>query len=408
MPEKFSFHPSTPEFAENPYKVYSRMREEYPVYYKKDWNMYLFSTYEDISTLVTDSRLLRTLEHLMTSDEIASLRERDNWQATPNFSRYVRVNILDSEGESHERLRRLVFKHFTPSRVNSLREFVQRLVNNRICSVIDRGRMDFIEDFVAPIPGSVIGELLGVPEADRCKLRIWSELIVQFYEPEKSSQDIQRAEQASTEFAAYLLDLAKCRRDYPEQDLITELVAAESVGLINEDELISTCMIILMAGHGSTIDVSGNGLLALLQHPQQMRKLQEEPSLMQSAVQEIFRYDSPLPFFHRFVMEDMEYKGYKFHKGEKIGVLYASANRDPAQFSNPDRFDITRQPNRHLAFGIGSHFCLGNHLARLNMEIIFTSLLQHFPGMLLECQKPDFRTGLSSRGLRTLPVSWLT
>lgn len=408
MLEKFSFQPSTPEFTENPYRVYSRMREECPIYYQTDWHMYLFSAYEDISTLVNDPRLVRTLEHIMTSDEIISLRKRDNWQATPNFSRYVRVNILDSEGELHERLRRLVFKHFTVSRVNSLREYVQGLVNDRINTVLERGEMDFIEDFVAPIPGGVIGELLGVPVVDRPRLRIWSELIVQFYEPEKTNQDIQRAEEASAEFAAYLLDLAECRREYPEQDLITELVAAESAGLINQDELISTCMIILTAGHGSTIDVSGNGLLALLLHPQQMQKLREQPSLIQSAVQEMFRYDSPLPFFHRFILEDMDYKGYEFKKGEKIGVLYASANRDPVQFPNPDSFDITRQPNRHLAFGIGPHFCLGNHLARLDMEIIFTSLLEHFPSLLLDCEKPDFRTGLSSRGLRTLPVSWPT
>jgi hypothetical protein len=402
----FFFQPFTAEFARDPYIIYSRMREDFPVYYHKDWDMYLFSTHEDISTLVNDPRLLRTLEHEMTASELASKRERENWQASPNFSRYVRVNILDSEGELHDRLRRLVFRVFTVKRISLLRDFVQHLVDERIEEVIVLGKMDFIEDFIAPIPGVVIGKLLGVPEQDRHLLRVWSERIVRFYEPEKTEEDTRKAEEASGEFADYLINLAERRRKNPEDDLISELVVAESEGQLNKDEMISTCMIILMAGHGSTIDVSGNGMLALLQHPQQMEKLQTQPSLIQTAVQEMFRYDSPLPFFHRFMSEDMEYKGHKFKKGTKIGVLYGSANRDPAQFKNPDSFDIERQPNRHLAFGIGSHFCLGNHLARLNMDIIFTSLLQHFSGLSLECERPEFRIGLASRGLKSLPVSW--
>lgn len=408
MQEEFSFQPFTPEFARDPYAVYSRMREDFPVYYHKGWDMHLFSTYEDISTLVNDPRLVRTLDHEMTADEMASKRERENWQATPNFSRYVRVNILDSEGELHDRLRRLVFRVFTVKRVSLLRNFVQHLVDERIRDVIDYGKMDFIEDFVAPIPGAVIGKLLGVPEQDRHMLRDWSEKIVQFYEPEKTEEDTQKAEEASGEFADYLINLAEHSHQNPEQDLISELVAAESEGQINRDELISTCMIVLMAGHGSTIDVSGNGMLALLQHRQQMEKLQAQPSLIQTAVQEMFRYDSPLPFFHRFMLEDMEYKGYKFNKGTKIGVLYGSANRDPAQFLNPESFEIERQPNRHLAFGTGLHFCLGNHLARLNMDVMFTSLLQNFSSLSLECEQPEFRVGLASRGLKSLPVAWQT
>jgi cytochrome P450 len=404
--KEFSFQPFTKEFARDPYAVYSRMRKDFPVYYHNDWDMHLFSRYEDIFTLLNDPRLVRTLEHKMTANEINSKRERENWQATPNFSRYVRVNILDSEGELHDRLRRLVFKVFTVSRVSTLREYIQKLVDDRIHAVINIGQMDFIEDFVAAIPGAVIGNLLGVPEVDRPRLRAWSEHIVRFYEPQKTDEDIQRAEQASGDFADYLIHLAERRRKKPQQDLISELVAAESKGQLSRDELISTCMIILMAGHGSTIDVAGNGMLALLQHREQMEKLQANPSLMQTAVQEMFRYDSPLPFFHRFMLEEMEYKGHVYEKGSKIGVLYASANRDPAQFENPDSFEISRQANRHLAFGTGPHFCLGNHLARLNMDIIFTSLLQHFSCLSLECDEPEFRIGLSSRGLRSLPVSW--
>ena len=406
MQKEFSFQPFTSEFSRDPYAVYSRMRDEHPIYYYKDWDAYLLSTYKDIATLVNDPRLVRTFDHVMTREEVKARREVENWQSTPNVSRYIRVSMLDGEGEMHDRLRKLVFRLFTPVRVHALRDFVQRQVNTQIDTIIDKGAMDFIEDFVAPIPGFIIGKLLGVPEDERAQLRLLSENIVQFFEPERSAAQIKLAEDTCTEFAEYLVKLAEKRRLKPEDDLISELITAKTDGKLSEDEFISTCMLILMAGHGSTIDVSGNGMLALLTHPEQKHKLSTEPVLIQTAVQEMFRYDPPLPYFHRFVLEDMEYKGNLYTKGTKIGVLYASANRDPDQFPNPDVFDVIRKPNRHLAFGIGAHFCLGNHLARLNMDIMFTSILKRIPGIRLATEKPEFRIGITSRGLKALPVSW--
>lgn len=406
MQTEFSFQPLTSEFARDPYGIYARMREEFPIYYYREWDMYLLSTYEDIVTLVNDPRLVRTLDNIMTAEEVAARHEAENWHSTPNLSRFVRFSILEIEGDTHDRLRRLVFRLFTPTRVSALRGVVQTQVNERLDTIIEEEEIDFIEDFVAPIPGHIIGKLLGVPEEDRPHLRVWSENIVQFFEPQRTVEQIQLAEETTTEFADYLIKLAARRRSKPEDDLISDLIAAVSAGKLNEDEFISTCMLILMAGHGSTIDVCGNGMLALLRHPEQMQKLRRQPALIQTAVQEMFRYDPPLPFFHRFTMEDMEYKDQVFAKGTKFGVLYASANRDPAQFNNPDSFDISRDPNRHLAFGIGTHFCLGNHLARLNLDIMFTSLLDKLPDISLATELPEFRIGLTSRGLKTLPVSW--
>lgn len=406
MQKEFSFQPFTSDFARDPYAIYARMRDEHPIYYYKEWDMYLLSTYEDIATLVNDRRFVRTLDHVKSTQEVTARRAAENWQSTPNLSRFVRINILDSEGEYHDRLRKLVFRIFTPARVHALRDVVQEHVDRRINAIIDLRSMDFIEDFSAQIPGYIIGRLLGVPEPDRPRLRVWSENIVQFFEPERSDEQIQLAEETTTEFADYLNKLALQRRSNPEDDLISELIAAKSEGKLNEDEFISTCMLILMGGHGSTIDVSGNGMLALLRHPQQLELLKNDPAVIKTAVQEMFRYDPPLPFFHRFLLEDMEYKGRSYKKGTKFGVLYASANRDPAQFNNPDSFDVSREPNRHLAFGIGAHFCLGNHLARLNMDIMFTSLLKNIPNIRLAIGQPEFRIGLTSRGLRALPVSW--
>ncbi len=400
------FDPFSTQFAVDPYPVYRQLREQAPVYYHEPWGIWLFSRFADVFALATDKRLLRTLEHLMTEEERAEKRASENWSQTPVFSRYVRVNILDSEGEMHDRLRRQVFQTFTAARINSLKDDIQQLVDERIKVIRELGSFDFIEDFVAPIPGLIIGRLLGVPAQDCGRLRTWSEDIVQFFEQDRQTEDLARAEHAASEFSHYLLALCKKRREEPRDDLISLLVEAQLAGEMSEDELISTCIIILSAGHGSTIDVTGNGMLALLRNPQALQQLREEPQYMPTAVQEMFRYESPLPFFHRFIAEDLEFAGQHFSAGTKVGLLYGAANRDPAQFERPDHFDVARSPNRHIAFGKGSHFCLGNHLARLDMEIMFTTLLREFS--TFECwteNQPEYRLGITSRGLKSLPMS---
>ena len=404
MTNKILFEPYSEEFARDPYAVYRSLRESQPIYYYQDWDLYLLSRYEDIAALVNDPRLVRTLDHVTAPEKVLARREAEGWGDTPNLSRFVRINILDSEGEYHDRLRKLVYRIFTPLRVSSLRDFVQSHVDQCINDIEKRREIDFIEDFAARIPGHVIGALLGVPAPDRPRLRGWTEDIVQFFEPERSPEQIQLAEDTTTELANYLVYLFDLRKRDPQDDLISELVAAEAEGKLDRDELISTCIILLGGGHGSTIDVSGNGMLALLQNPEQKTLLESDRSIMQTAIQEMFRFDSPLPYFHRYALEDIEYRGVKYEKGTMFGILYGSANRDPDQFEKPDTFDIRRNPNRHLAFGIGAHFCLGNHLARLNMDIMFNSLLGRFPGMQLADTEPEYRLGLTSRGLKALRV----
>ena len=405
----FSFEPYSTEFARDPYSVYARMREECPVRYHEDWKAWLFSRYDDIKTLVMDERLGRIMDHVMTCGEIAKYRERQNWEATPAHSRYVKVSILDSEGERHSRLRKAVFRLFTPVRVNQMRGFIQALVNRQIGTIECEKEFDFIEDLVAPVPGFVIGEMLGVPEPDRPRLRTWSEDIVQFFEPERTEAHRELAERATTEFVAYMTEMTAMRREQPGPDLISEMIAwRDGSDCLDHDELVSTAMTILMAGHGSTIDALGNGMLALFQHPEQMAALQADPGLIHTAVQEMFRYEPPLPYFHRYALEDMEYRGYVFEKGAKLGFLYASANRDSACFDEPDAFDIRRDPNRHLAFGGGVHHCLGNHLARQNMEIMFNTILRRLPGLkpAVGADELTWKTGILSRGLVTLPVKF--
>ncbi len=407
MHPSFNFDPYSVEFARDPYPVYARLRRECPVYYHPTWDAWLFSGYEDIKTLVMDERLGRTMDHVMSRDEIDADRASRDWDAAPNHSRYVKVSILDSEVALHDRLRKAVFRMFTPALVNRLRGFIQELADQQIDALGGVREFDFIEDLVAPVPGFIIGEMLGVPERDRPQLRTWSEDIVQFFEPERTVAHRELAERATTEFVAYLDDLTATRRKQPGDDLISAMIAwRDGDSRLDQVELISTAMTVLMAGHGSTIDALGNGMLALLRHPQQMAALQTDPELIHTAVQEMFRFDAPLPHFHRYVLEDMTYRGHSFSKGAKFGFLYAAANRDEAGFPAPDRFDIRREPNRHLAFGGGAHHCLGSHLARLNMAVIFNTVLRRLPGLELAVEEDtlQWRPGIQSRGLVRLPV----
>ena len=401
------FEPYSAEFARDPYRVYAGLREQNPIYYHAEWDAWLFSRYEDIKALVMDERLGRTMDHVMTPEEVRAYRAQREWGSAPAHSRYVKVSIIDSEGELHDRLRKAVFRMFTPARASQMRGFIQALIDRQIDTVASLREFDFIEDLAAPVPGFVIGEMLGVPEQDRPQLRTWSEDIVQFFEPERTAAHRQLAEQATTEFATYLETLVEQRRGQPGDDLLSEMIQwQDSPVRLSQVELISTAMTILMAGHGSTIDAAGNGMLALLQHPEQSVALQADPGLIHTAVQEMLRFEAPLPYFHRHALQDMTYRGQKFAKGAKFGFLYASANRDQSCFDAPDSFDIRRTPNRHLAFGGGVHHCLGSHLARLNMEVMFTTVMRRLPGLRLVAppDELEWKTGIQSRGLMKLPV----
>lgn len=403
------FEPYSAEFAADPYAVYARVREAAPLCYYAPWDTWLLFRFDDIRALLTDTRLGRVMDAVMSPAELQAYRRERDWDAAPMHSRYVKTSIIDSEGELHERLRKAVFRVFTPRAVDQLRAYVQTVVDRQVDAVYGQGGMDFIEEFVAPVPGLVIGRMLGVPEADSPQLRRWSEDIVQFFEPERSDAHRALAESATTEFVQYLEALLAERRRRPGEDLVSAMLAWSDGGTqLQHDELVSTCMTILMAGHGSTIDAAGNGMLALLRHPAQLALLKDSPALAGSAVQEMFRFDPPLPYFHRHVLAPMQVGEQYFAQGVTLGFSYASANRDPAQFPDPDEFDIQRNPNRHLAFGGGIHHCLGNHLARMNMVCMFNTLLARLPGLRLDGSAPEpaFRRTFTSRGLQRLDLRW--
>lgn len=400
------FNPLSESFVRDPHVHYAALRAQPGLTYFEDFDVWLAARFDDVSEIVMHDKMVRSMEHIASADEIARQKRAGNWHDMPHHSRFVQFSLLDSDGDVHDRLRKQVFKLFTPVMVNKLRDDIQTYVDGLIDQLADRPQIDFVEDLAAHVPGHIIGRILGVPDEDCPQLRIWSENIVQFFDIDRSDERKMLAEKNTTEFYQYLLELKADREKTPKDDLLSLMIDAERQGYMSHDELFSTAMLILMAGHGSTIDVLGSGMHALLKFPSEMQRLRADPGLMKTAVQEMFRYESPLPFFHRYCTEDVDICGIEFPRGTKFGVLYGSANRDPKQFPDADKFDVGRSPNWHIAFGRGAHFCLGNHLARLDMDIIFTTLLKRFTALELSDENVRYKRGLSVRGPESLQISW--
>ncbi len=404
MTRPFQFNPLSTDFAANPYAAYTKMRAQDAPYHWPDLNMVMLSRHSDVSQIATNPTMVRSLVGFRSPKEIAAEKRASGFADMPFHERFVQTNLLDTDGPEHGRLRRTVMGAFTKrgvARIEAdIRTYVDRLLSN-----IPRGvPFDFIETIAAPLPGLVIGRFLGVPEGDAPRLRQWSEDIVSYYDVDKTPEKKAKAETAVREFHDYLVALKKARQLAPKDDLLSKMIAQEMAGAFKGDELIATCMLILMAGHGSTIDVIGTGLLTLLKHPEALAGLRRDPDLLPSAIEEMFRYEPPLPFFHRHTTVDVEIRGNKYPAGTTFGLLYASANRDETVIEDAETFDIHRQPNRHLAFGRGAHLCLGNQLARLNMQVLFGELLVRFEKVVL-AGDVRFKRGLSVRGLERLQIT---
>lgn len=392
-------------FTQDPYSVYKQLRAMPEPYYYADFDMLLLSRFSEVSEVALNPNMVRSLAGHRSPAQLNELQRKANWHDMPHHERFVQFSLLDSDGVTHQRLRKLVIGEFTGRSVSVLEADIQKHIDRllRVCEA--KQTIDFIEDFAAHIPGLVIGKLLGVPEEDAPQLRLWSEKIVQFFDVDRSDEKKVIAETATHEFYDYLTALKRSRQAAPRHDLISKMIADETKGLYSEDEFISTCMLILMAGHGSTIDVLGSGMHTLIQQTEAMSELRADHSLLPSAIQEMFRFESPLPFFHRHAIEDVTISGQHYPAGTTFGLLYGSANRDSQGFDKPNTFDIRRNPNRHLAFGRGVHLCLGNHLARLNMKLIFSSLLCRFQNIELAEENVIYKPGLSVRGPKKLMLN---
>ncbi len=401
-----TFDPLSKGFSEDPYSVYEALRALNNPFYFDAQDMWLLSRYEDVAAIATNPDMVRSLAGIETEQESRERQRRANWHDMPFHERVVQFSLLDSDGEVHRRLRKQVFGEFSVRNVAELEPVVQGFVDRLLTDLAQREEIEFVEDFAAHIPGFIIGHLLGVPAEDSRQLRIWSEQVVQFFDVDRSAERKIIAETATREFYDYLTELKKARVRAPQRDLISKMIADEAKGFYSGDEFISTCMLVLMAGHGSTIDVLGSGMHTLLKNPSAMRRLRDVPSLIPQAIQEMFRYEPPLPFFHRHATSEVTLRGNRYPAGTTFGLLYGAANRDPEQFNDPDSFNIDRAPNRHLAFGLGAHLCLGNNLARLNMRVIFETLLKNFSEFELANPLVPYKRGLSVRGPAKLNIRW--
>lgn len=394
----------SPGFADDPYPHYHRVRAEAPVYWSEALGAWILTRYEDVLPTLRDherfssrGRMLAPLERL-PPDVRARMGPLE-----AHFS----VGMISSDPPDHTRLRRLVNTAFTPRVVASMRPRVQAVVDELLDAVRDRGSMDVIRDLAYPLPATVIAELLGASVDDRDRFKAWSAGILAFQGSGRVDPAVlDRSQGDLIEMRTFLSDLLARRRRAPRDDLLTRLVAAESGGdKLGEAELLTLCVNLLTAGHETTTNLIGNGLLTLLRHPDQLARLRADPSLMPTAIEEMLRFESPLQRNPRRVAVDLRLGDQPLRRGDFVLQVLGAANRDPAQFPDPDRFDIARQPNGHVGFGFGIHFCVGAPLARLEGAITIETVLRRMPRLQLAGEAAQWQQSALLRGLETLPVT---
>ncbi len=395
------FAPHDPAFVADPYPAYRELRSAGRIHYVEDTDQWLVPHHADVAALLRDRRLGRTYLHLATHAEMGRPEDAEH---TGPFWSLIRNGILDMEPPDHTRVRRLVAKAFTPRMVESLRSTIQRVMDELVDRVAGGGSFDLIREIAEPLPVTVIAELLGIPTEDRPHLRPWSAEICRMYELNPTDEDARAASRASIEFSEYLRGLIRERRTNPAEDLISELVQVVDQGdRLTEDEMIGTCVLLLNAGHEATVNMTGNGWLSLFRNPGELDRLRSDHSLIPSAIEELMRFDTPLQMFERWVLDDAEIAGVEVARGQELGLLFGSANRDPAVFDRPDDLDLGRDPNPHMTFGGGIHYCLGAPLGRLELATSFETLLRRAPGIELEAE-PEWKSSFILRGLKELRV----
>lgn len=383
-----------PAVIENPYPHLAELRKYDKPIWHPELKVFLAATHRDANEVLRNKGLGRIYKDRLPESE---------WQV---FNWLHSDSILDSEPPKHTRLRSLVLKAFNRNRIEGMREDVLRITNTLLAEILDKsGDFDLIADYAEPLPVKVIALLLGFPPEDEHLLRPWSQAIVKMYEVNPPIEHQKQAQQAAQEFADYVHKLMESRKRDPQNDLITELTQVHEAGeKLSTHELIATCVLLLNAGHEASVNGFGNGMVALLKDQQQRDLLFSDPDkYSETAIEEFLRFDSPLQYFERTATSEVEISGVKIPVGEKIVSLLGSANRDQSVFADADKFDITRQPNPHIGFGAGIHFCIGAPLARMEMSVSLPALIKRFPQLQL-AQEPVRRPTFSLRGYEKVLV----
>lgn len=391
-----------PDMRADPYPVYHQLRSTDPVHWDERLRVWVLTRYRDVLAVLHDPRF--------SADRVAHMRGLAADTELRPFFDFIGNRMVFCDPPKHARLRALLNKAFTPHAVEAMRPRIQQLVDGFIDQALPRGGMDIIGDLAFPLPATVISLMLGVPPADIGRLKSWSDEFVVFFSTAPagiSTEQYRRAAQAAEAMTQYFRSVLEQVKQHPEGMLLGAMELAEEAGdRLSEVELFANANLLMVAGHETTTNLIGNGLLALLQNPDQLRRLRDQPALMPQAVEEFLRYGNPVQFTNRVAREDHEIGGRRIAKGQMVLPVLAAANRDPEQFHEPDRLDITRTPNHHVALGQGIHFCLGAPLARLEAQIAFATLLRRLPGLKWAGGKPEYRENFNFHGLKTLPVTF--
>ncbi len=397
------FNPFLPAFRADPYPFYRTLRAKHRVYVSRALGgVCLLPRYDDVVAVLGDARFSVDRPQADVFRRLQPFRG-----LSPELTQGILSALLMIDPPAHTRLRRMVNKAFTPRVVEGLRARIQALVDELLDAVAARREMELIHDLAYPLPVTVIAELLGIPAADRDRFKQWSDTLAVLLDPLQAVDGLAPTDRAYGEIVAYLRPIFAERRQAPRDDLISALVAVEDQGqTLNETELLSLCMLILGAGHETTTNLIANAVLALLRNPGERRRLQDDPSLIGSAVEEFLRYDSPVQTTDRVATVDCEVAGHAIRKGAVVALLLGAANRDPARFPDPDRLDLGRQENHHVSFGHGAHFCLGAALARIEAQITIATLLRRFPDLDGDRAPKEWKRSLVLRGPTALRLRW--
>ena len=405
MTASHSYELFGPGFKRHAYQTYAEMREQDPVYlqvFPDGFRMWFITGYDEVEMILRDhKRFVKNLRNAWPPERVATL-------PTPSpLEELLNNHMLNIDPPDHTRLRALINKAFTSRMVGQMQERVQQVADELLDQVQSRGHMELIDEYAFPLPIVVIAELLGAPSSDRDRFRVWSDAFIG--EPENQEEAGQMMN-LMADFTDYLRALFDERRARPQADLISALIEAEEAGdKLSEAELFSMVILLIVAGHETTVNLISNGVLALLQHPDQMAALRADPSLMPAAVEEFLRFDGPVErSTPRWATEDIELGGQTICRGDMVMVVLSSANRDEGQFDGASELDIHRETNKHLAFGLGIHYCVGAPLARMEGRIALETLLRRLPNLRMAASVDElvWRTVPLIRGLKQLSVTW--
>lgn len=399
-----SVNPRDPAFYQNPYAFYSDLHAGTPAFFWEDYGHWCFAGFKDVSDLLRDKRFGRQILHVATREELGWPEPRAH---TAAFDLTEKYSLLALEPPAHTRLRTLVNRAFVSRHVEQLRPRIEALANELIDGFAAKGEIELLKAFAAPIPAIVIAEMIGLPAEMAPQLLNWSNRMVQMYMFGVTQAREHDANQASSDFMDYLRTVIAERRKSPREDLLTHMLVADRDGQkLSEEEVISTAILLLNAGHEATVHTTGNGIKSILESGLDRRALFSSPEQTEATVEECLRFDAPLHMFTRYALSDIELEtGISLKKGDTIGLMLGAANRDSGRFENADRFDPFRADGANVSFGAGIHFCIGAPLARIELQVAMKTLFSRLPELRLAAA-PSYNNVYHFHGLERLDVTW--